>query len=220
MNVNSKGEILSSSDNNTSNRNGSEESDSDGKYLKSLKSLPQSSSSPKLVIHLQTSNKHNPRLHQEEDDDDESSAARPWNLRTRRAVCKSPNESGNSKINKPPPPPPQQPQQQNCVIKKPKYPSPKSLRLRGLAAMAANQAMAGNQGGLEKKRREFSRSLSREEIKQDFLAITGTNPARRPRKRAKIVQKQINNLLLGFWLTEVTADSYKVADELVETMKK
>ncbi|CBI26998.3 unnamed protein product, partial [Vitis vinifera] len=66
--------------------------------------------------------------------------------------------------------------------------------------------------GEKKERAKFSVSLSRQEIEEDFMAITGHRPARRPKKRAKNVQKQLDTLFPGLWLTEVTPDSYKVPD--------
>ena len=47
----------------------------------------------------------------------------------------------------------------------------------------------------KKKKRErpkFSVSLSREEVRDDFMAMVGTRPPRRPKKRARIVQKQLD----------------------------
>lgn len=59
---------------------------------------------------------------------------------------------------------------------------------------------------------KFSVSLSKEEVEQDFWALVGTRPPRRPRKRPRIVQRQLNTLFPGLWLAEVTTESYKVAD--------
>ncbi|XP_027342876.1 uncharacterized protein LOC113855432 [Abrus precatorius] len=62
------------------------------------------------------------------------------------------------------------------------------------------------------ERAKFSVSLSKEEVEQDFWAMLGTKPPRRPKKRPRIVQKQLDTLFPGLWLTEVTAESYKVPD--------
>lgn len=59
---------------------------------------------------------------------------------------------------------------------------------------------------------KFSITLSREEIEADFLAMTGTKPPRRPKKRPKAVQRQLDALLPGAWLTEVTPESYNVPE--------
>ncbi|KAF9587057.1 hypothetical protein IFM89_039743 [Coptis chinensis] len=146
----------------------------------------------KLLIHLRTtSNK----------EEENSAAVRPWNLRTRRAACTAPKNSSSSSS-------PQKVEISN--------PSP-NLRLRGMAAAAMSQ-------GVEKKkkerRRDLLKTLTREEIKEDFFMMTGNNPSRRPKKRAKIVQKQIDNLYPGLYLTEITLDTYKVPDEIVETKKE
>jgi hypothetical protein len=39
---------------------------------------------------------------------------------------------------------------------------------------------------------KFSVSLLREEIEQDFSALIGKRPPRRPKKRPRLVQKQMN----------------------------
>ncbi|CAN1826479.1 hypothetical protein LINPERHAP1_LOCUS31563 [Linum perenne] len=44
----------------------------------------------------------------------------------------------------------------------------------------------------EKPRAKFSASLSRKEIEDDFMAMFGHRPARRPKKRPRIVQKQLD----------------------------
>ncbi|KAL2321185.1 hypothetical protein Fmac_030154 [Flemingia macrophylla] len=62
------------------------------------------------------------------------------------------------------------------------------------------------------ERVKFSLSLSKDEVEQDFWALLGTRPPRRPRKRPRIVQRQLNTLFPGLWLAEVTAESYKVAE--------
>ncbi|XP_072971650.1 uncharacterized protein [Typha angustifolia] len=68
--------------------------------------------------------------------------------------------------------------------------------------------------GEEKSERvKFSISLSAEEIEEDIYAVTGSRPRRRPKKRPKIVQRELDSLFPGTWLSEITADSYKVQDE-------
>lgn len=46
-------------------------------------------------------------------------------------------------------------------------------------------------GGVEKKVK-FSESLTKQEIEEDFMKILGTKPPRRPKKRPRNVQKQLN----------------------------
>ncbi|KAK7251627.1 hypothetical protein RIF29_34979 [Crotalaria pallida] len=62
-------------------------------------------------------------------------------------------------------------------------------------------------------RREFCVSLTKEEVDQDFWALVGTKPPRRPKKRPRILQRQLDTLFPGLWLTEVNAESYKVPDD-------
>ncbi|CAL5421591.1 unnamed protein product [Camellia sinensis] len=149
----------------------------------------------------------------------ETEASRPWNLRTRRAACKAPNGMNG-----------------NLIIggggggggggsngggakslqieeRKPNY-SPsrtenKSPKLRGdVTAAAAEDSPTGE----KRERAKFSVSLSRREIEDDFMNLTGHRPPRRPKKRPKIVQKQLDTLFPGLWMTEITADIYKVPD--------
>ncbi|KAL9246191.1 hypothetical protein vseg_019756 [Gypsophila vaccaria] len=78
-------------------------------------------------------------------------------------------------------------------------------------------------GGAEEqkgKRRKFAVALSKKEIESDFVAMTGARPAKRPKKRAKAVQKQVDPMFPGLWLTEITADMYKVNEELPHTSKR
>lgn len=138
-------------------------------------------------------------------------AARPWNLRTRRAACKAPmngvngggsgggNGDGGRSLNVE-------------VSRKPNF-SPlrnesKSPKSRGGAEPS----------GEKRERAKFSVQLSRSEMEEDFLAMTGQRLPRRPKKRPKIVQKQLEGVFPGMWLTEVNADLYRV--DAPETGKK
>ncbi|KZV16368.1 hypothetical protein F511_12258 [Dorcoceras hygrometricum] len=82
-------------------------------------------------------------------------------------------------------------------------------RVRGLVD-------GGQQGGLGMERKEKKMklwiSLSREEIEEDVYALTGSRPARRPRKWPKNVQKQLDNLFPGLYLVGLAADSYRIPD--------
>ncbi|KAK1408894.1 hypothetical protein QVD17_41026 [Tagetes erecta] len=62
------------------------------------------------------------------------------------------------------------------------------------------------------KKHKFSISLAREEIEEDIFSITGAKPNRRPKKRSRTVQKQLDTLFPGLWLGTITADSYKVSE--------
>ncbi|XP_027362734.1 uncharacterized protein LOC113870340 [Abrus precatorius] len=107
---------------------------------------------------------------------------------------------------------------------------PWNLRKRR-ANCAASVAAAGDRKGLkidEEKRRcslpklrsgsdttemvKLCVSLSRKEIEEDFVEILGRKPRRRPNKRPRVVQKQLDTLFPGLWLTEITADLYNVLE--------
>ncbi|XP_057962147.1 uncharacterized protein LOC131153715 [Malania oleifera] len=57
---------------------------------------------------------------------------------------------------------------------------------------------------------KFTIPLSRQEVEEDYLAMLGHKPPRRPKKRAKAVQKEIDALFPGSTLTGITAHRYKV----------
>lgn len=127
----------------------------------------------------------------------------PWNLRKRPAACKTPlsgfvfgSNGGASAAGV----------------------SGKALRADGateVTDVSSRLRSGGNVAAIcgEKLTREkFSVALSKKEIGEDFLAFTGHKPARRPKKRAKIVQRELDTLFPGLSLTEITADMYKVSE--------
>ncbi|KAG6537999.1 uncharacterized protein LOC122038000 [Zingiber officinale] len=63
-----------------------------------------------------------------------------------------------------------------------------------------------------RERPDFSVTLTREEIDEDIYAVTGYRARRRPRRRPRVVQKQLDLLFPGSWLSEITYESYKVTD--------
>lgn len=108
--------------------------------------------------------------------------SRPWNLRTRRAACNELNGSiagagaGGSK--------------ETNVLPPLKPENNKSSRLR---SEFPGGAIAGASCSGEKRQKvKFSVSLSRREIDEDFMAIVGHRPPRRHKKRAKLVQKNLD----------------------------
>ncbi|KAK9274783.1 hypothetical protein L1049_022035 [Liquidambar formosana] len=136
------------------------------------------------------------------DEVEESSVQKPWNLRPRRGVSKGGaievgggggGSSRNGELQEMTVPAVQQ--SDNNL--------PKSLRLRGFA---------GTQGMERKEKLKFWISLSKEEIEEDVFVMTGSKPARRPRKRPRTVQKQLDNVFPGLWLVGVTADSYRIPE--------
>jgi hypothetical protein len=64
----------------------------------------------------------------------------------------------------------------------------------------------------QKERARFSISLPRDEIERDLMVMTGLKPPRRPKKRPRAVQRHLDTLVPGAWLTEITPEIYKVPD--------
>ncbi|CAH2033948.1 unnamed protein product, partial [Thlaspi arvense] len=137
---------------------------------------------------------------QEKEKEGEISPVKPWNLRKRRAACKEPVSNSLNQI-------------KNGFV--------------AIEDKAVNQspsrndsARAKERGGVveaetakEVVRPKFSGKLSKKEIEEDFMAVLGHRPPRRPKKRPRTVQKKLHNLFPGFYLTEVTLDAYKVPEE-------
>ncbi|XP_058088139.1 uncharacterized protein LOC131235056 isoform X2 [Magnolia sinica] len=134
--------------------------------------------------------------------EDEESTAMPWNLRTRRAACKAPTEIGGMPLHSPAPLPPPPPSVQENQTR--------SMRSRAAATAAAAAAQGGDK---MKEKRKFSVALLREEIEEDFYAMTGSKPARRPKKRLG------KATFPGLWLSDITPDSYNVP-EVHESRKR
>lgn len=61
-------------------------------------------------------------------------------------------------------------------------------------------------------RAKFAVALTRQEIEDDFMEMMGRRPPRKPKKRPRYVQKQLDTLFPGLWLSEITADMYKVTE--------
>ncbi|GJN15139.1 hypothetical protein PR202_gb02032 [Eleusine coracana subsp. coracana] len=80
------------------------------------------------------------------------------------------------------------------------------------AAWQAQQPLASPPPSDARKKVGFSAALTKEEIAEDFLAIAGARPPRRPRKRPRAVQRQIDMLYPGSSLADVTLDSYKIEE--------
>ncbi|XP_039166834.1 proline-rich protein 2, partial [Eucalyptus grandis] len=134
-------------------------------------------------------------------------ARRPWNLRPRRAANPPPLSSRNGEAlhdaagGAPGGDKENYAQQQL---------QPKSVRLRGLAG----------EGERKEKKRKFWISLSKEEIEEDIFIMTGSRPARRPRKRPKNEQKQLDIVFPGLWLVGLTPDAYRVAEAPAKPAKR
>lgn len=67
-------------------------------------------------------------------------------------------------------------------------------------------------GSGKKGKRKLWISLSKEEIEEDVYSMTGSRPARRPKKRSKTIQKQLDSVFPGLYLVGLTADSFRVND--------
>lgn len=80
-------------------------------------------------------------------------------------------------------------------------------------AMSNGVALDGSDRAEAERMAKVSIPLTKEEIEVDFLAFTGSRPARRPKKRAKIIQRDLNRCFPGLWLANITPDSYKVVDK-------
>lgn len=100
-----------------------------------------------------------------------AAAARPWNLRTRRAACNEPGDESTRIIDS----------------------SSSSLRRHeiGMKRGSPEDGDIDLQNNKNEKVK-FSVSLLREEIEQDFSSLIGKRPPRRPKKRPRLIQKQIN----------------------------
>lgn len=126
------------------------------------------------MVHLHTAAKNMklpvPREDEEGEGEGDGSAAaatRPWNLRKRRAACAAP---ATEEIGEVP-----------------------SVLAEGQLKSSRLRSMAAERGGGEKRkeRKKFSAVLCRDEIEEDFFIITGSKPSRRPKKRSRIAQKQV-----------------------------
>uniref|UniRef100_A0A5B6Z1F4 DUF1639 family protein n=1 Tax=Davidia involucrata TaxID=16924 RepID=A0A5B6Z1F4_DAVIN len=156
----------------------------------------------KIYIRLRTKNK--PDDVQDEGkiptvgEEVEELVAKTWNLRPRRSIHKQSNANGGT------------PKVGGTLLQDNKAHSPQAAtnRPESIRLRSSPEADVAE----KEKQQKFSISLSREEIEEDVFAMTGSKPARRPKKRAKTLQKQIDNLFPGFWLASITPDSYKVSE--------
>lgn len=125
----------------------------------------------------------------------EELAPRVWNLRPRK------------------PPASKKPHNSNGL-------APSSNKKESSPAATAGQKRNGNEAKVEENDNEeakkkkmmnkFSIPLTKGDIEEDFIALTGSKPPRRPKKRSRSVQKQLDFVFPGLWLNSITPDSYKV----------
>ncbi|KAK7251787.1 hypothetical protein RIF29_35308 [Crotalaria pallida] len=129
----------------------------------------------------------------------EEAVQKPWNLRPRKQVTA---KNGNSEMQEP--------------VGESNAGMAKSLRVKGDAAMTMMQC--GERKKEQKNKNKFWIALSKEEIEEDIFVMTGSRPNRRPKKRPKIVQKQLDSVFPGLWLVGVTAEAYKVEETATKVL--
>ncbi|XP_021683291.2 uncharacterized protein LOC110666922 isoform X2 [Hevea brasiliensis] len=132
-------------------------------------------------------------------DDAEETITKTWNLRPRRAVIKA--SDGNGGVPK------------ICGAVAPETKAQEPSRPELTRSRNTNDAKVAEKKEKEKEKKlKLSIPLTKEEIEEDVYALTGSKPARRPKKRPKHVQKQLDCLFPGLWLSSITPDVYKVSD--------
>ncbi|VFQ78186.1 unnamed protein product [Cuscuta campestris] len=129
-----------------------------------------------------------------------SETALPWNLRARRSSSKQFTGTAASGESNP---------GSKSDVRPPPRPNGSPMKTENRSPRIPSGSAAGQKRG----RAKFSVALTRQEIEEDFAAITGNKPARRPKKRSKTVQKNLDSLFPGLWLAEISADMYKVPDD-------
>ncbi|GJV15576.1 DUF1639 family protein [Tanacetum coccineum] len=85
-----------------------------------------------------------------------------------------------------------------------------SGRLLRTVEVVAAEAVAEEEDREAMMKRRLWISLSKDEIEHDILMFTGAKPVRRPKKRNKIAQKNLDNVFPGLYLVGMSADSYRV----------
>ncbi|EYU42363.1 hypothetical protein MIMGU_mgv1a008495mg [Erythranthe guttata] len=124
-----------------------------------------------------------------------------WNLRPRKPIRKSSNVNGGTSV------------KNNGA--RADIPMPEKIKAESPLQNPNSRSMENKLNpGEKKEKRKLSVfvSLSKDEIEEDIFSLTGSKPARRPKKRAKNVQKQVDSICPGSWLVSITADSYKVSE--------
>lgn len=86
----------------------------------------------------------------------------------------------------------------------------KAYKLRPRKKVNGN-TMEAEEGKTEKMTR-FSLALTKEEIEEDFIKMTGRLPPKRLKRRGKNVEKKMNSVFPGMYLDELP-DFYKVTDD-------
>ncbi|GAA0187033.1 hypothetical protein LIER_34321 [Lithospermum erythrorhizon] len=84
----------------------------------------------------------------------------------------------------------------------------------GLRGMEEEEMFGGGGGGGSSSfqppmRPKFRRTLTKEEIEADFIAMTGAKPPRKSQRRPKPIQRQLDNLVPGSRLREAKPEMYE-----------
>ncbi|KAL3537055.1 hypothetical protein ACH5RR_000421 [Cinchona calisaya] len=89
---------------------------------------------------------------------------------------------------------------------------------KNVVSPAKDQERSAQENKDEKEIRlpKFSLQLTPQEIADDLFAMTGRRPSRKPKKRTKNVQRQVEELTPGLWLESIDADRYKVNKNIRE----
>ncbi|CAM8933930.1 unnamed protein product [Rhodiola kirilowii] len=82
----------------------------------------------------------------------------------------------------------------------------------GAVAVERRKGSGGRLRGVVEEKVKFRVPLRREEVEEDFLMMGGIRPPRRPKKRPRAIQKELDTLFPGLWLTEVTPERYDVPE--------
>jgi hypothetical protein len=104
--------------------------------------------------------------------DSDEPAPKTWNLRPRKPAPKRPNADGGA------------PEAVGAPAQ--------DTKTQPLGHAEPSRARNGTDTKVSKKRPRLSISLSKEEIEEDVFVFTGSKPARRPKKRPRNVQKQLD----------------------------
>ncbi|KAI7739967.1 hypothetical protein M8C21_004180 [Ambrosia artemisiifolia] len=81
-----------------------------------------------------------------------------------------------------------------------------------LKAASSSCVDNNNNNNNNKGRPKFCVPLSRREMEKDFEDMGERRLPRKPKKRPKIIQNQLDTLFPGLWLTEIHADLYRVSE--------
>ncbi|KAL5071718.1 hypothetical protein RYX36_022605 [Vicia faba] len=62
---------------------------------------------------------------------------------------------------------------------------------------------------------KFVIALTNKEKEEDFMAIKGSKLPQRPKKRAKLIQRTLNLVSPGTWLSDLTLERYEVREKKI-----